>query len=413
MKSAVLRYNVPSRRTITRLMDDKYEHLQCIFKREIAHVTALTLTCDMWSDLSNRGHLGVTMHYLSGNGMKSGCLGLGLFPLEQSHTVLYLSEILMEGIQSFGINRENVIAIVTENGRNIVKAAIDCFGASKHIKCFAHTLSHIVPDVINATTGVQGTIAKVKVIITLSKRSVVASDELWRLQKRDGKTEAIFLKFIQDVPSRWNLTLHMINRFLELYEYVYPVTINCKGSVELLTHEELDLLRDVVLLLKPVENVITECSGHMYVTSSLIIPIIRCMTIAIGTRNPCSEIGKQFKEKLVAESHRRLNDYEFLELFAMLTILDPRFKKLLFQKPLLAATAVRQIDTIIKSDTNHNESPTVQAMDDEHNSQIANDDNVWSFHDKLITSENYTAASNCAELTLELRQYLNQPVISR
>ena len=41
MKATASRYKIPSRRTITRLMDDKYEHLHEIFKREIARATEL------------------------------------------------------------------------------------------------------------------------------------------------------------------------------------------------------------------------------------------------------------------------------------------------------------------------------------------------------------------------------------
>lgn len=134
--------------------------------------------------------------------------------------------------------------------------------------------------------------------------------------------------------------------------------------------------------------------------------------IAIRTRSPCTEIGQQFQEKLLTESHRRFKDYESRELLAILTILDPRFKRLHFQKPLHTATAVRKINAVIKTALYQNESPITRAMEDENNSQIANG-SVWSFHDKLIVSENQTVPSDCHDLALELRQYLNQPVVSR
>lgn len=261
--------------------------------------------------------------------MKSGCLGV--LPLEESHTAHYISEILMKGIQFFRINRESVTAIVTDNGTNIKKATIDCFDASKHIECFAHAVSHIVPDAISATPGVAQASAKVKLIVTLTKRSVTISDELRRLQKRDGKMEATLLKFKQDVPTRWNSTLIMIEQFLELHKYVYSISLKCKGPVEMLTREELDLLRNIVLVLKPVENVITEYSRDTYVTSSLIILIIRCMTIAIRTHNPSTEIGQRFQEKLLVESYRRFKDYESRKLLAISIILDPRFKNCTFK----------------------------------------------------------------------------------
>lgn len=77
----------------------------------------------------------------------------------------------------------------------------------------AHILAHLVPDSLKTIYTIEEIITKVKNIVTV-KRSVVASDELNRLQKRDGKTEGTILKFKQEVPTRWNSMLYMIERFL-------------------------------------------------------------------------------------------------------------------------------------------------------------------------------------------------------
>lgn len=41
----------------------------------------------------------------------------------------------------WNISSENVTAVVTDNGRNIVKAVTDVFSENKSFPCFAHTLN--------------------------------------------------------------------------------------------------------------------------------------------------------------------------------------------------------------------------------------------------------------------------------
>lgn len=53
----------------------------------------------------------------------------------------------------------------------------------------AHILAHLVPDSLKEMYVIEEIIKKVKNIVTFVRKSVVASDELIRLQKRDGKTE--------------------------------------------------------------------------------------------------------------------------------------------------------------------------------------------------------------------------------
>lgn len=52
--------------------------------------------------------------------------------------------------------------------------------------------------------------------------------------------------------------------------------------------------KELVLIKKPFEFVITEISGDSYPTRSVLIPIIRCMTQAINNITVQTDICQQF-----------------------------------------------------------------------------------------------------------------------
>lgn len=124
----------------------------------------------------------------------------------QSHTANYVRETLASVLESFGIDVASIAAVVTDSA-NMTKAITDRFGPAKHLPCIAHTLTHLVPDAMKLIPHIDEIIARVKSIVTVTKRSVVASDELKRLQKRDGKTDSTELKFEQELCQRVRIQL--------------------------------------------------------------------------------------------------------------------------------------------------------------------------------------------------------------
>ncbi|XP_071650785.1 E3 SUMO-protein ligase ZBED1 [Temnothorax longispinosus] len=317
MNRAAPLYTVPSRRTITRLIDAKYDFLKDSFKEDLKLSSTFTLTCDIWTDVSNQSYLGVTIHYLRHELVLSNAT-IGVFPLMQNHTANYVRETLISVIESFGIDVESIIAVVTDSAANMKKAITDGFGSAKHLPCIAHIVSHLVPDAIKLSPRIGEIIAKVKSIVSVTKRSVVASDELKRLQIRDGKTDSTALKLKQDVPTRWNSTYYMIERFLELKDYIYPVLLTCRTAPTALSREEISILEDTVRLLGPIEFVTTEISGDSYPTSSMVIPLIHCMEATIKNCIPITVEGKAFKDSILSEVQRRdvlkkLNHIRYLQ----------------------------------------------------------------------------------------------------
>lgn len=266
MKGLAPLYEVPSRKTITSLLDAKYKVLKNKFINDIKHVSSFTLTCDIWTDISNKSYLGIRIHYLKSDITFAKSI-IGVVLLEENHAAQYINDMLLATLDDFKIDRSKITAIVTDSAPNMINAVNYTFN-NKHIPYMAHVLAHLVPDSLKKTSFVQEVITKVKNIVTLVRKSIVATDELARLQKRDGKTEGTILKLKMDVPTRWNSTFYMIERFLLLRAYIYPVILKCPTSLEMITNDEFELLKDVVSILQPIELVTREIGSDIYPTCS-------------------------------------------------------------------------------------------------------------------------------------------------
>lgn len=55
--------------------------------------------------------------------------------LSDAHTAAHISEVLKESLKEFSIDQSNIMAVVTDNGANIVKAIHDTFGTPHTVLC--------------------------------------------------------------------------------------------------------------------------------------------------------------------------------------------------------------------------------------------------------------------------------------
>lgn len=245
---------------------------------------------------------------------------LGAYDMDERKTAENLAYRLRTVCNEWGLVDDHISSIVSDSGANI-KAAIKAeFGERKHISCFGHTLNNIGQIVIenNCTAAASETaqildfsdeesilndtaeivdlseatplrqhLRKVKYIVRFFKSSEVATSELKALQNNEcnGKN----LKLIQEVRTRWNSCYEMVDRFLQLSDFVGRVLLQVRKDKssrakppDMLTGNELDILSEVRDLLKPLYNITTEISSEKNVTLSKCIPMI------VGLRLVCT-----------------------------------------------------------------------------------------------------------------------------
>ena len=167
------------------------------------------------------------------------------------------------------IDTSQVHCVVQDNGSNMVKAM--CEGGLLNFGCFAHSLQLIVHDGLLSQHVVIDLLAVCRSIVGRFKHSSVACHKLARIQENLSLPQHT-LK--QDVSTRWNSTLYMIQSILE--QKMALAAYAAENDIPQLTASQLEIARKMTLVLAPIEE-ITQAISKQTPTLSLVIPFVRVL----------------------------------------------------------------------------------------------------------------------------------------
>jgi hypothetical protein len=402
-------YTLPSRKTFSRLLDSRYETISRIFRDRLQNIDNYTLTADIWTETHQTiSFLGITLHYLEGSTIKT--VNLCVHHLEKRHTAENISEILKMECENWNIKYNKILAIVTDNGQNMVKAACDTFGLKVHVHCFAHTLNLVSENAIKSETTISEVIDKVKRIVTYFKQSCIAAEALRAKQIESGTSEP--LKLIQCVDTRWNSKFYMLERFLRLRSVVSDILLNEPSAPNMISAYEINILKDVKYMLKPLEVLTKEVSADKYVTISKIIPMVHCLKSELDNQQTDSPEVINLKQSLSSEIHKRFGKMEHVETLAISTLLDPRFKKLHFKDYVAVGNSIlvikRKLEKLfaVGNVDNQMESSPIEE-------EIEKEMDLWKLH-KTMVAEHQNKGTSEDDIkniiNAEVSQYINSPV---
>ncbi|KAJ8961314.1 hypothetical protein NQ314_005963 [Rhamnusium bicolor] len=170
----------------------------------------------------------------------------------------------------------------------------------------------------------------------------------------------------ESVPTRWNPTYYMLERFVKLYQYIAPILLKDPEFPAMVNASDLRLVEEVLQILAPIEQVSKEICGELYLTSSKIIPIINCL-----------------KQQLT-------NFYQEPELLLTNTLPLPL--------PSAATIVDANVDENLQSQSHSSEQSSTS---------------LWHFHNALAKElENELLnSSTSGSLHTDIKLYLNQPTL--
>lgn len=333
--------------------------------------------------------------------------------LNDRHTAANLGNHLCEILKEWNISLEKIVAVVTDNGANMVAAInqIEGLGKAKHIPCFAHTLNLVAEAVVKQNL-VELIISKVREVVKWVKASVIFSDQIRNKQREAGVQEGNLKKFILDVKTRWNSVFYMLERYLELQELVNPILLRTPRSPDVLTAMETETLKNLIALLQPLEFMTKECSGEKYITISKIIPMLFCSIRQISAVNADIPAIETCKALLITEMSKRFGNIELCTPIAFATLLDPRFKNLHFQNASACGIAIQKLSRIVDMETSSGSSEGDES-DSETTEKVNYSAQFWSHHSNVVHGKKKLKTDGSSakpKAEHEVTHYLRNPV---
>ncbi|XP_071051249.1 E3 SUMO-protein ligase ZBED1-like [Onthophagus taurus] len=379
-------------------------------KNELNLSSNLSITTDIWTSSSMKAFLAVTAHYINGSQLNSYLLETK--QLVDRHSAGNVASALREGFESWDIF-EKVHCIVTDNASNM-RNAITVHLNKTHQPCIAHTLNLCTMNTLKHA-DLQQLLEKCKNIVGHFKRSTVASGELAKMQ---DQMKLPLLKVKQDVSTRWNSCLTMMQRLEELKVPLSAAMSNLPGSPSLLSSEDWALIKDCICILKPIEAMTSELSGEKYITLSIIIPLIRGVQHAVENAQPITSTGKVLQTNFHDILLRRLGYVESSKICAKATLLDPRLKILAFDKVINGNQALKwitqEVEDLIVTITQHLETPNseipcTQGRADSSENQASL---LWEHFD-IKAKQEFSASTPTHSAEAQIKQYLDLPLVDR
>ncbi|XP_053170463.1 zinc finger BED domain-containing protein 4-like [Scomber japonicus] len=313
------------------LKSEKYyrtEKLQEVYHKIVDQIKALiqpenagyflSFTTDCWSGVTE-SLMSLTCHFIDAEWTRKQVM-LNTKAMHGSHTGEYLKETFLNMLDDWKISKDRVALVLRDSGANIVKGMK--LAELPDLSCTAHTLQLVVNDGLASQRAIIDVIAILKKCATHFHHSILAKQRLRDIQRELGLPEH---NIIQAVPTRWNSTLHMLQR---MFEQKRALTIYCgeDGAFAGLTAHQWDLVNNLIETLLPIEEVTLKVS-HSNSSASCIIPCLTVLKMCLQDDDGPSTKGiKTIRQAMRESLNKRFSKAEDTKTVVLACLLDPRYK---------------------------------------------------------------------------------------
>jgi hypothetical protein len=333
------RYVLPSRNTLTKSLRATKEELTVAIKDEVHECSSIALTHDSWTSLATESYETVTCHYIHQWVLKSKVLITE--KIEGSHNSEHIAAFLLKVKSDWGLPDD--IVITTDNAAVEVKSCRDL--GWPRLGCAGHTINLVVRDVLQDRT-LSKIVSKGRNVVSFFHKSPQATDCLKAKQEALLPKDQQAHKLMQDVCTRWNSTLDMLKRLLEMNAPLHALAQDPEFKQKdlkpmLFTLYEQAIVERLVGVLQPFKNATELLGAENQPTLSMVVPVLQMLRRSIQREHENNE-GEEVQEddqqerakatlnKMKANMQAKLEKrFTSLDLAEKASMLDPRSKSMI------------------------------------------------------------------------------------
>lgn len=164
--------------------------------------------------------------------------------------------------------KRKVFEGTTDNAQNIVNA-MGLLGLL-HFPCIAHTLQLGVKKALEVQK-IHSILARCKKLVEHFKKS---TKEMYKLREKQEILQLPKHQLIQDCPTRWGSTLHMLERLAEQQAAIFAVLMEGKVRHLTLEGDEWTIIEEIIAVLKPFQQATEAMSTEKYPSISSVKPLL-------------------------------------------------------------------------------------------------------------------------------------------
>lgn len=326
MKTVEPRYKIPSRQHFAeKCVPEMYNKIKKKVKEELIDAERVALTTDAWTSCATNSYVTITAHHISPDWeLRNHVLQTRVF--NDSHTGRNIGALLKDACADWNISDKHP-ALVTDNARNMIVAGAES-EMSPHLTCFAHTLNLASQKAFHVDIAAR-LLGRVRRVVGFLHRNIRGAEILREKQQLLSLPNH---KLIQDVCTRWNSSLDMLQRFLEQQPAVFATLMSreLRKGEEVNTLNERDICNceDIVKLMAPVKVMTTVLCEEEQPTISMIAPLKAKLENHFQPSDEDPPLIVEMKKAFNNDFGKRYADVSGLLHTA--SALDPRFKALPF-----------------------------------------------------------------------------------